>query len=593
MRLGAVAVVKNEADIIEVFVRHHLALLDELRIVDNDSTDGTYEILLQLQAEGLAVRLGRDSRTDHPQEQVVSALLSDWTEPVDWVFCLDADEFIAAASGDELRAALAPLDQSKVHTIPWRFFVPTTSDDVSEPNALRRITHCRVAPVDHELAKVMVPGRFLGQPDLRVRAGNHYVAQTDGVVLPLIPLTEPALAHFPVRSAAQIAAKAVIGQWAIEARATRDAGEGSHWADLKAQVLAGDDLPMARLTHLAYNYAASASRPVVAPEEFDLVREPVPSPVGALRYTPEPPDGVDLTPMVEYADAHFRVEADTALAAPGADVLTTLTGVVVCPPARAAQSPVADGLRTYGEWRAGELALLADRVFAGDTAIIFGGGLGLEAIALGRRVGSTGRVRVYHPDDRLTHYVVASAVLNGQPQVSVLPMPAHAEAPGGRGLRSQRIRRRLRLAGKDADRDTTHEPHPSLVVVLPDGPRPGDVLPGFLTVPHDRRPEFYIAEPHTHIAALRVWAQENGYRGCWFVARPVRGRTFSGAEAPSDVPPGSGVLLVPTSADAPPGLLPIADAGDAVAAWQRQGAADSEPPVRWAAAGRGLDPRWR
>lgn len=594
MRLGAAAVVKNEADIIEVFVRHHLTLLDDLRIVDNDSTDGTYEILLELQREGLPLRVDRDSRTDHPQEHVISGLLAGWTDPVDWVFCLDADEFIAAGSSDELRFLLAPLDAAKVHTIPWRFFVPTDADDAREPNVLRRITNARVAPVDHELAKVVVPRRFLGQPDLRVRAGNHYVAQTDGVVLPLVPLTEPTLAHFPVRSAAQIAAKAVIGQWAIEARATRDRGEGSHWADLKAQVIAGADLPRAALTALAYNYAASPSRPVVAPDGYRLISAPVSSPVGDLHYTQEPPVGVDLRPMVDYADAHFRTEADTALAAPGADVLTTLTGLVVCPPAGdpATREPAVTGLRAYGEWCAGELALLTDRVFAGDAAVVVGGGLGLAAIALGRRVGPTGRVEVRHPDARLASYVVASAVLNGLPHVAIVAPPALGEAGGDRAESRKGARRRLPLAGRRGPRAPAHHRTPTLVVLLPDGPPPVQVLADLAAGTRDR-PEVYVSQPDAHLPAIRVWMADNDYRGWWFVARPVRGRTFTGVEAPTDVRPWAGVLLVPAEGEEPPGLLSIAEADDAAAAWRRLDGVDSEPPVRWAAAGRGLDPRWR
>jgi hypothetical protein len=41
MRLVAVSVVKNEADIIEAFVRHTRAWVDHHLIFDHDSTDGT------------------------------------------------------------------------------------------------------------------------------------------------------------------------------------------------------------------------------------------------------------------------------------------------------------------------------------------------------------------------------------------------------------------------------------------------------------------------------------------------------------------------------------------------------------------------
>ena len=45
MRLLAAAHVRNEADIVEAFVRHNLALLDGIAIVDHMSVDETPDIL--------------------------------------------------------------------------------------------------------------------------------------------------------------------------------------------------------------------------------------------------------------------------------------------------------------------------------------------------------------------------------------------------------------------------------------------------------------------------------------------------------------------------------------------------------------------
>ena len=45
MRLAGIAIVRNECDIVEAFVRHNEAVLDRLYILDNDSSDGTLEIL--------------------------------------------------------------------------------------------------------------------------------------------------------------------------------------------------------------------------------------------------------------------------------------------------------------------------------------------------------------------------------------------------------------------------------------------------------------------------------------------------------------------------------------------------------------------
>ncbi|MBQ1762801.1 MAG: glycosyltransferase family 2 protein, partial [Aquincola sp.] len=49
----ALGMVKNEADIVEAFVRHNLHFVDLMVLLDNGSTDGTRDILEALQKEGL------------------------------------------------------------------------------------------------------------------------------------------------------------------------------------------------------------------------------------------------------------------------------------------------------------------------------------------------------------------------------------------------------------------------------------------------------------------------------------------------------------------------------------------------------------
>jgi hypothetical protein len=58
--LAGIAIARNEWDIAEAFVRHNAAVLAQLYIVDNRSSDATWEILQQLVASWLPIRLGRD-----------------------------------------------------------------------------------------------------------------------------------------------------------------------------------------------------------------------------------------------------------------------------------------------------------------------------------------------------------------------------------------------------------------------------------------------------------------------------------------------------------------------------------------------------
>ena len=56
-KLGLITKVKNEADIIEYFLRYHAQFFDSILVIDNGSIDGTYEIINSLIDEGLPIML--------------------------------------------------------------------------------------------------------------------------------------------------------------------------------------------------------------------------------------------------------------------------------------------------------------------------------------------------------------------------------------------------------------------------------------------------------------------------------------------------------------------------------------------------------
>jgi hypothetical protein len=100
MRLPGAARVRNEADIVEAFVRHNLALLDGIAIVDHLSVDETPDILRELKAEGLPIYIAEDPSPvfdrQPMQNRPVRHLFA--TTEAAWLFPLDADEFLRAPS---------------------------------------------------------------------------------------------------------------------------------------------------------------------------------------------------------------------------------------------------------------------------------------------------------------------------------------------------------------------------------------------------------------------------------------------------------------------------------------------------------------
>lgn len=66
MKIVAVSMARNEADIIEAFVRYHCRIFDAIVIVDHASIDGTSEILDALRSEGLPLYLHYKSKKSAP-----------------------------------------------------------------------------------------------------------------------------------------------------------------------------------------------------------------------------------------------------------------------------------------------------------------------------------------------------------------------------------------------------------------------------------------------------------------------------------------------------------------------------------------------
>lgn len=116
MKLAASVIVRNELDRYLVpFLAHLLAFVDEVRILDDGSTDGWTDLLLDynealrpewnLDLDRLHV-LRADESAFWQDEGAARQRLLDWTlegEP-DWILSIDADEFVS--DGAALRALI-------------------------------------------------------------------------------------------------------------------------------------------------------------------------------------------------------------------------------------------------------------------------------------------------------------------------------------------------------------------------------------------------------------------------------------------------------------------------------------------------------
>ena len=280
----SVSLARNDADIIEAFVRHHARWIDRMLILCHFSQDRTPQILRALSAEGFPLDISEDNGIgrlqSHRATELMRAAVARY-EP-DWILPLDVDEFLVSLSDNDPRTVLDSLPPDRVVLIPWRSYVPTPSDDPDEPNALHRIQHRRESELN-PWSKAGIPVRLARARHAVIAAGNHGLVngKTDQP-FPTAETDRLALAHFPVRSERQLRVK-VLGNWLSYLTEPHRKRMGFHLRMLFDECRQEKPISSARLREIALTYACKY--PPKEPEANLLIVDPVDATFG-LRYAP-------------------------------------------------------------------------------------------------------------------------------------------------------------------------------------------------------------------------------------------------------------------------------------------------------------------
>jgi len=263
MKLVAITRVKNEVDIIEAFVRHHCEHFNKLIVLDDGSSDGTYEVVRSLQAAGAPVVLLREPAVGYEQSRYMTLLLRMAVDQfgADWVAPLDADEFIEPQGELTLGEALAGREPALL-AVQWSNFVWSPDDDKSpERNPVMRLRG-RLPPLPPaaQLNKLLVPAGLV-DAGTRLSQGNHHLVR-NGEVLPTRALDAIALCHFPVRSVAQYASKVAVGYLQYSAMADWDRQVGRQYVEpFRALVTGGLPELERRMSADSRNYSSLDGAP--------------------------------------------------------------------------------------------------------------------------------------------------------------------------------------------------------------------------------------------------------------------------------------------------------------------------------------------
>lgn len=218
MSTCAIMIVKDEADIIGYTVDHLLEQVDYVLIADNDSTDGTREILQERVGDNL--QWVDDPEVGYFQSRKTSELANHaLLRGFEFVVPCDADEFWYAPDGRRVADYLAGVSPDvafiKAHLYNH---IPSAFDPLNEPSPFSRIGWRQR---EHgALPKVACRALF----GLEIHMGNHS-AWAPGTGMTVGGLV---IRHYSWRSEEQYLRKIRNGERAYAAT-DMDEGIGAHW----------------------------------------------------------------------------------------------------------------------------------------------------------------------------------------------------------------------------------------------------------------------------------------------------------------------------------------------------------------------------
>lgn len=253
IKIAAFSMIKNECDVIELFIKINSRIFDKIFIADHGSTDATPLIIEKLIQDKFPVEYYRIDDVAYEQSKITTNFVRNIAglNVYDFICPVDADEFYCDTYPGELRMLLNERMEYDLLMLPWKTFCPTNDDYYNNHAPIHNHFRPRsIEPIQY--FKIIIRNEFAKHCNIAM--GNH-LATNIAMDCKTTTLPYP-VNHIPIRSSDQLVQKVIIGSQSFKLKSHRVEGEGFHWDDLARLVREKNYfLDYKTLVYYAKNYA--------------------------------------------------------------------------------------------------------------------------------------------------------------------------------------------------------------------------------------------------------------------------------------------------------------------------------------------------